>query len=184
MRNVCSVFSLCTAAVATLVSVALVGIAFSTDNWLHITVDRTRLEPYAKSDELMREGMKTDTRWASVDIKLWFVETRTVRNQLKNDKLKTQEKKLDVLAKLIRKRNNLFLLLDFRYFDRVRGIFRICFPHGEKPQVRDYGAAPRSRSPRLYLNPIDEWCTNIDYYMQILGILPPLGHAFVFGIWI
>jgi len=122
MRNVCSVFSLCTAAVATLVSVALVGIAFSTDNWLHITVDRTRLEPYAKSDEFMREGMKTDTR----------------------------------------------------YFDRVRGIFRICFPHGEKPQVRDYGATPRSRSPRLYLNPIDEWCTSIDYYMQILdhGLLP------------
>ena len=67
---------------------------------------------------------------------------------------------------------NNVLFLDFRYFDRVRGIFRICFPHGEKPQVRDYGAAPRSRSPRLYLNPIDEWCTNIDYYMQILGILP------------
>ena len=92
MRNVCSVFSLCTAAVATLVSVALVGIAFSTDNWLHITVDRTRLEPYAKSDEFMREGMKTDTRWASVAINLWFVEMRTVRNQLKDDKLILKKK--------------------------------------------------------------------------------------------
>ena len=100
MRNVCSVFSLCTAAVATLVSVALVGIAFSTDNWLHITVDRTRLEPYAKSDEFMREGMKTDTRWASVAIKLLFVEMRTVRNQLKDDKLKTQEKKTRRIGKI------------------------------------------------------------------------------------
>ena len=62
MRNVCSVFSLCMAAVATLVSVALVGIAFSTDNWLHITVDRSRLEPLAQKDEFMRESMQTDTR--------------------------------------------------------------------------------------------------------------------------
>jgi len=133
MSTTCSVFSLCLAAVATMMSVAFVGIAFSTDNWLHVTVDRPRLEDYARSSmgtEAMREALKTDTR----------------------------------------------------YFDRVRGIFRICFPHGDKPEpvVRADSVVVKQRplragtNPSLYLNPIDEWCTNIDYYMQVLdhGLLP------------
>ena len=124
MQKHFSVFSLCVAAIATLVSVAFVGIAFSTDNWLHITVDRARIEHYLQTTnedvQDMREGMRTETR----------------------------------------------------YFDRVRGIFRICFPHGERPQAPEESL--RTRTPRLYLNPVDEWCTNIDYYMQLLdhGFLP------------
>ena len=51
----------------------------------------------------------------------------------------------------------------------MKGIFRVCFPHGEKPQATAK-EAQGTRHPRLYLNPIDEWCTNVDYYMQILGI--------------
>lgn len=130
----CSVCSLCVAAVATLLSVAFVGIAFSTDNWLHVTVDRARLEDYARSSmgtDAMKEALTTDTR----------------------------------------------------YFDRVRGMFRICFPNGDKPQplvaLDNQGQRPqqqplKARNARLYLNPIDEWCTNIDYYMQVLdhGLLP------------
>ena len=157
----CSVFSLCVAAIATLVSVAFVGIAFSTDNWLNITVDRENIQQYAET-------------------------TTGNKNLMWKLRLKS----------------------DIRYFDRVRGIFRVCFPHEEKPEPRmvhlDVPAPPlniliktggkqekdndgqqhlpltsttdrRLPNPSLYLNPVDEWCTNIDYYMQLidLGLLPP-----------
>lgn len=50
------------------------------------------------------------------------------------------------------------------YFDRVRGLFRVCFPsHKDRP-----------KAVRLYLNPVELWCYNIDYYMNILehGLVP------------
>ena len=158
--NFCSVITLCAAAIATLLSVAMVGIAFSTDNWLNITVDRENIKDFAETTT----GNKN----------LWY---------------------------------KISLKSDIRYFDRVRGIFRVCFPHDERPEPRrvpqDVPPPPlnilvhpegdnqkdsdgtqlpltsttdrRLPNPSLYLNPIDEWCTNIDYYMQLLdlGLLPP-----------
>ena len=50
---------------------------------------------------------------------------------------------------------------DHRYFDRVEGMFRVCFPMEEKPRKRDDVSY-------LYLNTLQEWCTNIDYYMEDL----------------
>ena len=157
----CSAFSLCVAAIATLVSVAFVGIAFSTDNWLNITVDRENVQDYA------------DTTTGNTNL-MWKLRLKS----------------------------------DIRYFDRVRGIFRVCFPHEEKPEPRmvpDNVPPPplniliksggevdknyrngqklpltsttdrRLPNPSLYLNPVDEWCTNIDYNMQLIdsGLLPP-----------
>ena len=54
---------------------------------------------------------------------------------------------------------------DVRYFDRVEGLFRVCFPMKDKPPVDHH---------TIYLNPVDEWCTNIEYYMQLLenGLIP------------
>eukprot|EP00093_Oithona_nana_P000767 00767.XXX_1370_261_1 [CDS] Oithona nana genome sequencing. len=52
-------------------------------------------------------------------------------------------------------------LFDHRYFDRVEGMFRVCFPMEEKPRQRDDHVY-------LYLNTLQEWCTNIDYYMEHL----------------
>lgn len=116
MTNDCGVVSLCTAAITALVSVAFVGIAFSTDNWLHVSVDRVRIYENAVSH---------------------------------NDS--AMEQRLDE---------------DFRYFDRVRGIFRVCFPHADKPGSKGHSD--------LYLNPVDEWCTNIEYHMKLLeqGLVP------------
>ena len=158
-RNYCSVFSLCVAAIATLVSVAFVGIAFSTDNWQNINVDRSNIQEFAET-------------------------TSGNKNLMWKLRLKS----------------------DIRYFDRVKGIFRVCFPNELKPQPRmapdDVPPPPiniliksggqheendgqhlpltsttdrRLPNPSLYLNPVDEWCTNIDYYMQLIdqGLLPP-----------
>ena len=52
--------------------------------------------------------------------------------------------------------------VDQRYFDRVEGMFRVCFPMEEKPRKN------REIDDSIYLNPIQEWCTNIDYYMEQL----------------
>lgn len=43
------------------------------------------------------------------------------------------------------------------------GIFRVCFPHEEKPLDEN-----------LYLNPVEEWCFNNDYHVKLLeyGLLP------------
>ena len=57
--------------------------------------------------------------------------------------------------------NNQDFFFDHRYFDRVEGMFRVCFPMGEKPRKRDDHSL-------LYLNTLQEWCTNIDYYMEHL----------------
>jgi hypothetical protein len=45
----------------------------------------------------------------------------------------------------------------------IAGIFRVCFSHEEKPRLDS-----------LYLNPIEEWCFNQDYYVKLLehGLLP------------
>ena len=40
----CSAYTLSLATIAAVISVALVAIAFSTDNWSRITVDRLKLE--------------------------------------------------------------------------------------------------------------------------------------------
>ena len=147
--------SLCVAAIATLVSVAFVGIAFSTDNWLNISVDRDNIQEFAHTTEGNENLM-------------WKLRMKS----------------------------------DIRYFDRVRGVFRVCFPHKDKPEPRmvsaDVPPPPpsilvkpeewkeqsqpltsttdrRLPNPSLYLNPVDEWCTNIDYYMHLVTseFLPP-----------
>lgn len=57
---------------------------------------------------------------------------------------------------------------NLRYFDRVEGLFRICFPMAEKPQ--------RNNDHDIYLSPIlSEWCTNIEYYVHLImedGLVP------------
>lgn len=113
MSQYCSVFALCFAAMAAMCSVACLSIAFSTDNWQHISVDRAFLRaqlPLQEDHRLLKH----------------FEE-------------------------------------DFEYFDRVQGMFRVCFPHEEKPPYDN-----------LYLNPVEEWCANIDYYVKLLeyGLLP------------
>ncbi len=64
------------------------------------------------------------------------------------------------------------------YFDRVKGIFRVCFPYADKPKP-SWDKNPEDKGHHeqlvLYLNPIEEWCTNINYYLDTfeMGIVPP-----------
>ena len=113
MSQSCSVFALCVSAIAAMVSVACMSIAFSTDNWQHIAVDRPSLAHHV----LAANKSALTAQYRS----------------------------------------------DFRYFDRVQGIFRVCFPYKDKPPTSN-----------LYLNPVEEWCANIDYYVRLLdyGFLP------------
>jgi hypothetical protein len=90
------------AALCHLVSVAFVGISFSTDNWKHVSVNRGQLLNMADEE--------SDAKFSEV-----------IRD-------------------------------DWRYFDRVEGLYRMCFPMVEKPKMAS-----------LYLNPVDEWCTSINF---------------------
>lgn len=114
LKSMCGVATLCGAAIFSLFAVAFVGIAVSTDNWQHISVNRNELLTYVEQE---------------------------------ND------------TKLLEE-----FYSDVRYFDRVEGLFRVCFPMKDKPPV----------DQTIYLNPVDEWCTNIEYYMQLLenGLIP------------
>lgn len=49
----CSAYTLSLATIAAVISVALVAIAFSTDNWSRITVDRLKLEVRNKKKILL-----------------------------------------------------------------------------------------------------------------------------------
>ena len=109
LKRFVGVIILCMAAMATLLSLGFVGVAFATDNWKHVAVNRPRLSKMAETQN---------------DTKL-------------NHKLSH----------------------DYRYFDRVEGIFRVCFPMAEKPKrVND----------DIYLSPLQEWCANIDYFMHLI----------------
>ncbi|XP_040564506.1 uncharacterized protein [Lepeophtheirus salmonis] len=121
MSNVyCSVYGLSGAAVSSLVGIALVGIAFSTDNWQHIGVNRSYLSALNISE--INENIHSD----------------------------------------------------LRYFDRVRGLFRVCFPFELRPKI----------DGKLYLNPVEEWCTNVDYQMKIMdGPLLPSRITHNAGLW-
>ncbi len=58
---------------------------------------------------------------------------------------------------------------DFRYFDRVEGLFRVCFPMAVKPR------RSQEQNTEIYLSPMHEWCSNIEYYMHLIaedGIVP------------
>ena len=116
----CSTFALCAAAVATLTSVAFMSVAFSTDNWRHISVDRTRLDFVLVLESNTSSGAMS----------------------------------------LASSNNSLMNSDDFRLYDRIQGIFRLCFPHELKP--------PMVAGQRLYLNPVEEWCANNDYYFNLL----------------
>lgn len=64
------------------------------------------------------------------------------------------------------------------YFDRVKGIFRVCFPYADKPKPSwDKKSEDKGHHEQLvlYLNPIEEWCTNVNYYLDTfeMGIVPP-----------
>jgi hypothetical protein len=52
---------------------------------------------------------------------------------------------------------------DPRLMTRVRGLFRVCFPLLDQPVSDD-----------MYLNPVEEWCTNVDYFLRLDegGLLP------------
>jgi len=73
------------------------------------------------------------------------------------------------LAQIVKEQNSTKLndefAQDYRYFDRVEGIFRVCFPMAEKPQ---------RMNDDIYLSPVvQEWCANIDYEMILNhGFLP------------
>ncbi len=60
---VCNVSTLCVAAITTLVSAALVGIAFSTDNWTHISVDRIQLGERLAQLNIADEEFQSDYRY-------------------------------------------------------------------------------------------------------------------------
>lgn len=125
----CSVMSLCFAAITCLSSVAFVGIAFSTDNWVHISVDRHHLKIFSAKNP--------------------------------DDLLTAKDMESNPL-----------------YFDRVKGIFRICFPFSEKPiparSKASDGQIQQQPKLTLYLNPVDEWCTNVNYFVETFknGISP------------
>ena len=113
LRKLLGVATLCMAAIVTVLAFAMTGVAFATDNWRHISVNRAYLQRL-----MVKEGGKDLT-----------------------------EKNKEDLAQ------------DFRYFDRVEGIFRVCFPMVEKPlRVND----------DIYLSPMQEWCANLDYYFKLL----------------
>ena len=110
IRRFFGVVTLCVAAIATLLALGFTGVAFATDNWKHIAVNRNKLA------EIVKE-----------------------KNDTKLDKEFTH---------------------DYRYFDRVEGIFRVCFPMAEKP-------VPTNNS--IYLSPVvQEWCSNIDYELVFM----------------
>ena len=142
----CSVITLCVATITCLISVAFMGIAFSTDNWLHISVDRGRL---LSSDRILsRTNINEDT--------------------LKNDP---------------------------KYFDRVQGIFRTCFPYSDRPNwttsnakiINDHRRKLLDAQVFLYLNPIDEWCMNVNYYLSEFfsdGLFAPKGWSRDAQVWV
>ena len=43
LKNLCGVATLCAGAIFSLLSVAFMGIAFATNNWVHISVNRNEL---------------------------------------------------------------------------------------------------------------------------------------------
>ena len=54
---------------------------------------------------------------------------------------------------------NFDLEKDHKYFDRVEGLFRVCFPMIEKPK--------KQQDDKIYLSPfLSEWCVNIEYFME------------------
>jgi len=62
----CSAYTLSLATIAAVVSVALLAIAFSTDNWSRITIDRLKLEPLAtRGDGLLQGELDTNILYFS-----------------------------------------------------------------------------------------------------------------------
>jgi len=97
----CSAVTLSLGTIAAVISVSLLAISFSTDNWIRYDIkNRSKLK-----DTLEQDGINLES---------------------KN-------------AELI-------------YYTRTKGLFRICFPTmGERPSIK------------LYLSPVETYCTNIDY---------------------
>ena len=51
-------------------------------------------------------------------------------------------------------------MLGLKFNVLLQGIFRVCFPYERKPPI----------DGRLYLNPVEEWCKNVDYYVKLLEL--------------
>ena len=64
-KSLCGVATLCAAAIFSLFAVAFVGIAFATDNWQHVTVNRNNLQVTVntENDTKLNEEFYTDVRY-------------------------------------------------------------------------------------------------------------------------
>ena len=61
LKNLCGVATLCAGAIFSLLSMAFLGIAFATNNWVHISVNRNELLEIieAENDTKAREEFQT-----------------------------------------------------------------------------------------------------------------------------
>jgi hypothetical protein len=91
------------ATVVSVVAVALLGIAFGTDNWNYYAVRRDEVQRSVQTDQSMKDKFDSDPV----------------------------------------------------FFTRTRGLFRVCFPHERPDQDK----------VKLYLSPVETYCTNVDYFI-------------------
>ncbi|XP_060522914.1 uncharacterized protein LOC132699936 isoform X2 [Cylas formicarius] len=102
----CSAVTLSLATITSIIAVALLAIAFATDNWLYIEVKRSTMQ-----DILSRNS--------------------DVQSQTLLDSLNSK----------------------YYYYTRTKGLFRTCFPKDRPATVK------------LYLSPLETYCSNINYYI-------------------
>ncbi|XP_030760697.1 uncharacterized protein LOC115885813 isoform X1 [Sitophilus oryzae] len=102
----CSAVTLSLATITSIIAVALLAIAFATDNWLYIEVKRTNIQNFLSRNS----DIQSQTLLDAVNSKYY-------------------------------------------YYTRTKGLFRTCFPKERPPTVK------------LYLSPVETYCTNINYYI-------------------
>lgn len=168
------------AAVTALASVAFMAIAFTTDNWLHISVDRPSLLSWMQANL----NMRGDHRRRPEDPTVGSAAATTTTTTTTTTSTTTSWFDFPEITTDLSMEWSLYGLdkesfqTDGRFFDRVRGIFRVCFPFKQRPEpvVLPSGSLRNKTEPsegfavaksawsrtKLYLNPVDEWCTNAD----------------------
>ncbi|XP_050299160.1 uncharacterized protein LOC126738036 isoform X2 [Anthonomus grandis grandis] len=102
----CSAVTLSLATITSIIAVALLAIAFATDNWLYVEVRRTNIQNFLSRNS----DIQSQTLLDAVNSKYY-------------------------------------------YYTRTKGLFRTCFPKERPPTIK------------LYLSPVETYCTNINYYI-------------------
>ncbi|CAG9767421.1 unnamed protein product [Ceutorhynchus assimilis] len=102
----CSAVTLSLATITSIIAVALLAIAFATDNWLYIEVRRTNIQNFLSRNS-------------------------DVQSQSLLDAVNSK----------------------YFYYTRTKGLFRTCFPKERPPTLK------------LYLSPVETYCTNVNYYI-------------------